>query len=156
MSAVILMAVVLSQKKLINKTRVCGVLINLSLSPSQFLVQHGGSSNAATNMEFTTFYFDVAADHLMGALDRLNYYTLSSFLITPWILGGWGGGGGGRGGEGGVLFIEFKICRSLSSSYQFLYSHVVNQGRRKQIRSGLAMGVATGGRDFAYVIAAFI
>lgn len=36
----------------------------------QFLSHHGGSGNAMTTMEFTTFYFDVAADHLMGALDR--------------------------------------------------------------------------------------
>ena len=38
----------------------------------QFLSHHGGSGNAMTTMEFTTFYFDVAADHLMGSLDRYD------------------------------------------------------------------------------------
>lgn len=37
----------------------------------QFLNQHGGSSNAFTSNEHTNYFFDVAPEHLGGALDRL-------------------------------------------------------------------------------------
>ena len=36
----------------------------------QFLSQHGGSSNAFTTGEYTTYFFDVGNEHLQGALDR--------------------------------------------------------------------------------------
>ena len=42
---------------------------SLCMAP-QFLSHHGGSSNACTSAEYTTFFFDVAQDHLCGALDR--------------------------------------------------------------------------------------
>ncbi|CAN0014546.1 unnamed protein product, partial [Hapterophycus canaliculatus] len=45
------------------------------------LKSHGGSSNASTGAEDTTFYFDVASDHLLGpdgALDRF-----AQFFIAP-------------------------------------------------------------------------
>ena len=37
---------------------------------TQFLNEHGGSSNAFTSNEHTNYYFDVAPEHLGGALDR--------------------------------------------------------------------------------------
>ena len=40
------------------------------LLPMQFLSHHGGSSNAFTTAEFTTYFFDVANEHLKDALDR--------------------------------------------------------------------------------------
>jgi insulysin len=45
---------------------------------SSFLAAHGGSSNAYTGTENTNYYFDVAADHLEGALDRF-----AQFFISP-------------------------------------------------------------------------
>ena len=36
----------------------------------RFLTQHGGSSNAYTDAEHTVFFFDVAPQHLRGALAR--------------------------------------------------------------------------------------
>ena len=42
---------------------------SLCMAP-QFLSHHGGSSNACTSAEYTTFFFDVAQNHLCGALDR--------------------------------------------------------------------------------------
>lgn len=45
---------------------------------SKFLTQHGGSSNAATFADHTTFYFDVVPEHLGGALDRF-----AQFFIAP-------------------------------------------------------------------------
>ena len=36
----------------------------------QFLNEHAGSSNAFTSLECTNYFFDVALDHLAGALDR--------------------------------------------------------------------------------------
>lgn len=47
-----------------------------------FLNQHGGSSNAFTDMESTNYYFDVSADHLSGALDRFSQFFVSP-LFTP-------------------------------------------------------------------------
>ncbi|XP_069140604.1 insulin-degrading enzyme-like isoform X1 [Argopecten irradians] len=44
----------------------------------KFLNEHGGLCNASTGPEHTTYYFDVAPDHLYGALDRL-----SQFFLTP-------------------------------------------------------------------------
>jgi insulysin len=43
-----------------------------------FLTNHGGSSNAYTDMEATNYYFDVASDHLYGAMDRF-----AQFFISP-------------------------------------------------------------------------
>lgn len=45
---------------------------------SKFLNEHGGDSNAYTMNEFTTYYFKVAAPHLVGALDRF-----SQFFVAP-------------------------------------------------------------------------
>ncbi len=36
----------------------------------QYLSQHGGTDNAFTSREHTNYFFDVAPDHLAGALDR--------------------------------------------------------------------------------------
>ncbi|XP_021366935.1 insulin-degrading enzyme-like isoform X1 [Mizuhopecten yessoensis] len=47
-------------------------------SYKKFLNEHGGLCNASTGPEHTTYYFDVAPDHLHGALDRL-----SQFFISP-------------------------------------------------------------------------
>jgi len=52
------------------------ILVDQSMSGSssdtpQFLSHHGGSSNASTSAEYTTFFFDVAQEHLCEALDRL-------------------------------------------------------------------------------------
>ena len=43
-----------------------------------YLHSHGGSSNAYTDKENTNYHFDVSADHLEGALDRL-----AQFFIDP-------------------------------------------------------------------------
>lgn len=45
---------------------------------SKYLSAHGGRSNAFTSEEHTAFYFDVAAEHLEGALDRF-----AQFFISP-------------------------------------------------------------------------
>ncbi|KAI8924023.1 Metalloenzyme, LuxS/M16 peptidase-like protein [Entophlyctis helioformis] len=45
---------------------------------SQFLSEHGGYSNAFTSAEDTNYYFEVAADHLEGAMDRF-----AQFFISP-------------------------------------------------------------------------
>ncbi|KAJ8667813.1 hypothetical protein QAD02_009476 [Eretmocerus hayati] len=44
----------------------------------QYLSQNGGSSNAATYLDHTNYYFDVNPDKLQGALDRF-----SQFFIAP-------------------------------------------------------------------------
>ncbi|XP_013911111.1 PREDICTED: insulin-degrading enzyme-like [Thamnophis sirtalis] len=43
---------------------------------SQFLSEHGGSSNAFTSGEHTNYYFDVSHEHLEGALDRFAQFFL--------------------------------------------------------------------------------
>ena len=49
--------------------------MNLTVSLSaQFLSHHGGSANAFTSAEYTTYFFDVAEEHLCGALDRLGSF----------------------------------------------------------------------------------
>ncbi|XP_056631781.1 insulin-degrading enzyme isoform X2 [Diorhabda carinulata] len=45
---------------------------------SKFLSEHGGSSNAATYLDHTLYYFDVIPDKLSQALDRF-----SQFFIAP-------------------------------------------------------------------------
>ncbi|ELU09335.1 hypothetical protein CAPTEDRAFT_155510 [Capitella teleta] len=45
---------------------------------NKFLNEHGGSSNAYTSSEHTNYYFDVAPDHLSGALERF-----AQFFICP-------------------------------------------------------------------------
>ncbi|KAI9204048.1 Metalloenzyme, LuxS/M16 peptidase-like protein [Polychytrium aggregatum] len=45
---------------------------------SQYLSEHGGYSNAFTGVENTNYYFEVASDHLEGALDRF-----AQFFICP-------------------------------------------------------------------------
>ncbi|KAI5187515.1 insulysin [Nematocida homosporus] len=47
---------------------------------NQFLQDHGGSSNAATSLEYTTYYFDVSSDYLGKALD-----IFSGFFKYPLI-----------------------------------------------------------------------
>lgn len=47
----------------------------------QFLSKHGGSCNAYTSSEVTNYYFDVAAQHLAGALDIFGGF-FSSPLMT--------------------------------------------------------------------------
>mmetsp|Transcript_15952 Transcript_15952/g.22803 ORF Transcript_15952/g.22803 Transcript_15952/m.22803 type:complete len:909 (-) Transcript_15952:68-2794(-) len=51
-------------------------------SYNEYLSQHGGSSNAYTDAENTNYYFDVAADHLAGALDRFAQFFINP-LFTP-------------------------------------------------------------------------
>ncbi|KAL4232280.1 hypothetical protein ACF0H5_009851 [Mactra antiquata] len=41
---------------------------------NKFLSQHGGSSNAFTSNEHTNYFFDVAPEHLSGALDRFAQF----------------------------------------------------------------------------------
>ncbi|XP_063988848.1 insulin-degrading enzyme isoform X2 [Diachasmimorpha longicaudata] len=43
---------------------------------NSYLSQHGGASNAATQLDHTTYYFDVAPDKLEGALDRFSQFFL--------------------------------------------------------------------------------
>ena len=38
----------------------------------RFLSQNGGASNASTGSEHTNFYFDIAPESLVGALDRFS------------------------------------------------------------------------------------
>lgn len=45
-----------------------------------FLTDHGGSSNAFTEAETTTFYFNVNFEFLDGALDRF-----AQFFIAPLV-----------------------------------------------------------------------
>lgn len=45
---------------------------------SAYLASHGGKSNAYTSLENTNYYFDVAHEHLQGALSRF-----SQFFISP-------------------------------------------------------------------------
>ena len=45
---------------------------------NQYLAQNGGSSNAATYLDHTNYYFDINPEKLEGALDRF-----SQFFITP-------------------------------------------------------------------------
>lgn len=44
---------------------------------SKFLSAHGGSFNAFTSSDHTNYYFDVAPDHITGALDRFSQFFLS-------------------------------------------------------------------------------
>ena len=44
----------------------------------RFITQHGGSSNATTSFAHTTYFFEVDAAHLEGALDRF-----AQFFIAP-------------------------------------------------------------------------
>jgi len=43
---------------------------------SKYLSQHGGSFNAFTSSDHTNYYFDVAPDNLVGALDRFSQFFL--------------------------------------------------------------------------------
>ena len=45
---------------------------------SRFITEHGGSSNASTSFAHTSYFFDVDAAHLEGALDRF-----AQFFISP-------------------------------------------------------------------------
>ncbi|KAL6075623.1 Protease 3 [Balamuthia mandrillaris] len=47
-------------------------------SYSSYLAEHGGSSNAYTDLENTNYYFDVTPDYFQGALDRF-----AQFFIAP-------------------------------------------------------------------------
>ncbi|KAK0408320.1 hypothetical protein QR680_003887 [Steinernema hermaphroditum] len=44
---------------------------------SSFIAKNGGSRNAFTSWEHTNFYFDIAADHFEGALDRFVQFFIS-------------------------------------------------------------------------------
>ena len=46
-----------------------------------FMSKHGGSDNAYTESETTTYYFSIPQEHLLGALDRL-----AQFFIAPLLL----------------------------------------------------------------------
>lgn len=46
----------------------------------QFLDNHGGSSNATTDMETTCYMFDVSAEHLEGAIDRFAHQFIAPLL----------------------------------------------------------------------------
>jgi len=54
-------------------------LTNSSQFLNQFLSENGGKSNAFTSAEHTNFYFDVAPEHLVPALDRS---VCQSLLVT--------------------------------------------------------------------------
>ncbi|XP_013403642.1 insulin-degrading enzyme [Lingula anatina] len=43
---------------------------------NKFLSEHGGSSNAFTSAEHTNYFFDVAPEHLKGAMDRFAQFFL--------------------------------------------------------------------------------
>lgn len=43
-----------------------------------FISKHGGFTNASTDCEHTTFYFDIQEKHLSSALDRF-----AQFFIKP-------------------------------------------------------------------------
>ena len=45
---------------------------------NRFLTEHGGSSNATTSFAHTSYFFDVDAGHLEGALDRF-----AQFFVSP-------------------------------------------------------------------------
>ena len=61
-----------------------------------YLEQHGGSSNAFTTQEHTTFYFDVQHPFLRGALDRFSqFFTCPLFTesaaereVCKWVANG--------------------------------------------------------------------
>jgi insulysin len=44
------------------------------------LSQHGGNSNAFTDLEHTNYYFDISATHLHSALDRFAQFFISPLL----------------------------------------------------------------------------
>ena len=44
----------------------------------RFIAEHGGSANAATSLAHTSYFFDVDAVHLEGALDRF-----AQFFVSP-------------------------------------------------------------------------
>ena len=48
---------------------------------SKFISKHGGSYNAVTAHDHTTYYFDVLPEHIEGALDR--YFVKFKFKIQP-------------------------------------------------------------------------
>eukprot|EP00299_Pterocystis_sp_00344_P012987 c6309_g1_i2.p1 GENE.c6309_g1_i2~~c6309_g1_i2.p1 ORF type:complete len:1070 (+),score=298.83 c6309_g1_i2:198-3212(+) len=48
----------------------------------EFLSQHGGGSNAFTETEFTTYYFDIDFEHLFPALDRLAQFFVHPLLLS--------------------------------------------------------------------------
>ncbi|XP_011312074.1 insulin-degrading enzyme, partial [Fopius arisanus] len=43
---------------------------------TSYLSQHGGASNATTQLDHTTYYFDIIPDKLEGALDRFSQFFL--------------------------------------------------------------------------------
>ena len=44
----------------------------------RFLAEHGGSGNATTSFAHTSYFFDIDAAHLEGALDRF-----AQFFVSP-------------------------------------------------------------------------
>ncbi|XP_060579124.1 insulin-degrading enzyme-like, partial [Ruditapes philippinarum] len=49
---------------------------------TKYLNEHAGSSNAFTSNEHTNYYFDIAPEHLSGALDRFSQF-FHEPLFTP-------------------------------------------------------------------------
>ena len=52
---------------------------------NRFLTEHGGSSNATTSFAHTTYFFDVDAGHLEGALDRFAQFFVSPRLDREYV-----------------------------------------------------------------------
>ena len=74
-----------------------------------FMSKHGGSNNAYTEAETTTYYFSIPQEHLLGALDRL-----AQFFVSPLML------------QSGVE----RELKAIESEYQ------LNKQRRKRERAG--------------------
>ena len=51
----------------------------------RFLAEHGGSGNATTSLARTSYFFDVDAAHLEGALDRFAQFFLSPRLDREYV-----------------------------------------------------------------------
>ena len=84
----------------------------------RFLSQNGGASNASTGSEHTNFYFDIAPESLVGALDRF-----SQFFLAP-------------------LFTESATDREMNAVNSEHEKNVPNDARR--IR-GVEKATVTGG-----------
>ena len=52
---------------------------------NRFLTEHGGSSNATTSFAHTSYFFDVDAAHLEGALDRFAQFFVSPRLDREYV-----------------------------------------------------------------------
>ncbi|XP_011313592.1 insulin-degrading enzyme, partial [Fopius arisanus] len=52
---------------------------------SSYLSQHGGASNAATSLDYTTYFFDIIPGKLEGALDRFSQFFLKPLFTESMI-----------------------------------------------------------------------